>query len=449
MKTKKVREVAFEALLKIENEEAYSNLLVNNIIKQGMVSGKDTGLFTEIVYGTIQRIKTLDFFLKPFLLKKIRKRDRWVLTLLRMSLYQMVYLERVPARAIIYEAVQIAKKKGHRGLAGMVNGILRNAQRKGLPQFETISDKVERLSVKYSHPTWLVAQWIEKHGMQTTKEICAANLERPLVTARVNLMKTSVEQVIKQLETEGVVAQRGKLSSDAIEVKDGNLFESDVFKHGHVTIQDESSSLVGRAVNPQKGEVVLDCCAAPGGKTTHLAELMNDEGEIIALDIHEHKVNLIEQQIERLQLSQIKTQVMDAKEAHQNFPAESFDRILVDAPCTGFGVLRRKPEIKWTTSEQDVMTMSKIQQQILDSVAPLLKKGGTLVYSTCTIESRENEQVIDTFLEKHPDFIRDHRLCERIPEQLSSYDELERGEVQILPHYFQSDGFFIAALRKK
>lgn len=449
MKTKNVREVAFEVLLKIENEEAYSNLLVNSVIKQRTVNEKDIGLFTEIVYGTVQRKKTLDFFLTQFLLKKVKKKDEWVLTLLRMSLYQMVYLERIPDRAIIYEAVQIAKKRGHRGLASMVNGILRNVQRKGLPAFDTIQDKVEQLSVTYSHPTWLVAQWIKQYGMDTTKNICEANLERPHVTARVNAIETSVAEVIERLETEGVLAQQGKLSIDAIEVRDGNLFETDVFKRGLVTVQDESSMLVGRAVNPQKGEIVLDCCAAPGGKTTHLAELMNDEGEIIALDIHEHKVSLIEQQIERLQLSNVKTQVLDAREAYRNFPNESFDRILVDAPCTGFGVLRRKPDIKWTKTEQDVVEMSRIQQQILDSVAPLLKKGGTLIYSTCTIEARENEQIIHTFLKKHTDFIRDDRLCERLPKKLSPYSEAERGEVQILPHYFQSDGFFIAALRKK
>lgn len=448
MKTKNVREVAFEALLKIENEEAYSNLLVNSVMKQGIINEKDAGLFTEIVYGTVQRKKTLDFFLRQYLLKKIKKKDEWVLTLLRMSLYQMVYLERIPDRAIIYEAVQIAKKKGHRGLASIVNGILRNVQRKGLPEFNSIQNHVEQLSVMYSHPTWLVAQWIKQYGIETTIKICKANLERAPVTARVNVSKTSVSEVIERLEMEGVIAQKGNLSIEAIEVKHGNLFATDVFKQGLVTVQDESSMLVGRAVDPQKGETVLDCCAAPGGKTTHLAELMNDEGEIIALDIYEHKVNLIEQQIERLQISSVKTKVVDAREAQQNFLNESFDRILVDAPCTGFGVLRRKPDIKWTKSEQDVGHMSSIQKEILHSVAPLLKKGGTLIYSTCTIEARENEQIIDSFLETHVDFSRDERLCERLPEKLLSYCEVERGEVQILPHYFQSDGFYIAALRK-
>lgn len=449
METKNVRHLALETLLKIENEEAYSNLLVNSVINEGTLNTKDIGLFTEIVYGTIKRRKTLNFILNSFLLKKIKKKDKWVVTLLRMSLYQMVYLERIPDRAIIFEAVQIAKKRGHPGIANMVNGILRNVQRKGIPDFRKIQDPVEQLAVKYSHPEWLVAQWTEQYGLEMTENICQANLERPLVTARVNRLKATVPEVISLLEKEGIIASKGKLSSDAIEVIKGNLFQTNIFKQGYVTVQDESSMLVARAVDPQEGEVILDSCAAPGGKTTHLAELMGNEGKIVALDIHKHKVGLIHQQIERLQINTITTDVIDAREAYKTFPKESFDRILVDAPCTGFGVLRRKPDIKWAKEEQDVIEMSNIQQQILQSVAPLLKKNGTLVYSTCTIDERENEQIIEKFLMKNKDFYRDEQLIERLPEKLSPYSKTGRGEVQILPHYFQSDGFFIAALRKK
>lgn len=449
MKNKNLRELALDSLLKIENEEAYSHLVVNYMIKQGKLHEKDIGLFTEIVYGTVQRKNTLDFILSRFLPKKIKKKDEWILTLLRMSVYQMEYLERIPDRAILFEAVQIAKKRGHRGLANLVNGILRNVQRSGPPLFNEIHDEVERVAVEYSHPIWLVSRWVQHYGLEIAQNICKANLERPIVTARVNTMKTTVSEVLKLLSDDGVVAQRGKLSPDSIEIKSGNLIHTNVFQQGYVTIQDESSMLVARALQPQKGDKILDCCAAPGGKTTHIAELMNNEGEIIATDIHEHKIKLIEQHIERLQLVNVKTERLDVREAHQKFSKESFDRILVDAPCTGFGVLRRKPDIKWTKEEQDVEEMVTIQQQILESVSPLLKKGGTLVYSTCTIEPSENEQVIREFLTKHPDYQFDPVLKERLPEQLYPYYDEECSEIQILPHYFQSDGFYIAVLRKK
>src|SRR5690606_38292595 len=191
-----------------------------------------------------------------------------------------------------------------------------------------------------------------------------------------------------------------------------------------------------RAVNPQRGETDLDCCAAPGGKTTHLTELMNNEGKIVALYIHEHKLNLIQQQLERLETSNVSLYSLDARQARTKYSEESFDRILVDAPCTGFGVIRRKPDIKWKKTERDVVEMSRIQLEILEAVAPLLKKGGTLVYSTCTIDKRENEQVIETFISKHEDFVRDETLAEKLPKKLSPYMKNKRGEIQILPHYF-------------
>ncbi len=441
-----VRDLILQALLKIENNEAYSNLLVNSMIEQNKLNEKDIGLFTEIVYGTVQRKKTLDFYLNHFLLKKPKKRDEWILSLLRMSFYQMVYLDRIPDHAIIFEAVQLAKKNGHRGLASLVNGILRNAQRKGFPDVNQIKDEVERLSIKYSHPQWLVSEWIKQYGYPTTKEICKANLERPNVTARVNKTKATLTHVIEKLNDEGVVAKRGDLASEAIQIQRGNLFLTETFKQGYVTAQDESSMLVARAVNPQKDEQILDSCAAPGGKTTHLAELMDTSGQIIALDIHKHKANLIKEQSERLQMENIDIQVTDAREAGRLFPEETFDRILIDAPCSGFGVIRRKPDIKWVKTNKDVEEVIQIQKAILESTAPLLKKGGILVYSTCTIEQRENEQIVAKFLETHRNFSFDEQLKERLPKKLSPY--FKQGQIQILPHYFQSDGFYIAVLKK-
>lgn len=446
MSKNSVRDLILQALIKIENDEAYSNLLVNSIIEQNKLNEKDIGLFTEVVYGTVQRKKTLDFYLDHFLLKKPKKRDEWILSLLRMSFYQMVYLDRIPDHAVIFEAVQLAKKNGHRGLANLVNGILRNAQRKGFPDVNQIKDDLEKLSIKYSHPQWLVTEWIKQYGHTTTQAICKANLVRPNVTARVNKTKATPTEVIERLSAEGVVAKQGNLANEAIQIQRGNLFLTETFKQGYVTAQDESSMLVARAVNPQKDEKILDSCAAPGGKTTHLAELMDTSGQITALDIHKHKALLIKEQSDRLQMENIDIQVGDAREAGRLFPEETFDRILIDAPCSGFGVIRKKPDIKWVKTNKDVAEITQVQKAILEATAPLLKKGGTLVYSTCTIEQRENEQIVADFLETHRNFSFDEQLKERLPKELSPY--FKQGQIQILPHYFQSDGFYIAAMKK-
>lgn len=265
--------------------------------------------------------------------------------------------------------------------------------------------------------------------------------------ARVNTSKRSVEEVIDLLKRDHILARPGKMADEAIEIVKGNLIHSHVYEQGFVTIQDESSMLVADAVNVQKNERLLDCCAAPGGKTTHIAERLDDSGEIIALDLHEHKKKLIESQVERLQLNNVTTYVLDAREASNYFRSESFDRILVDAPCSGFGIIRRKPDIKWRKQESDIEQLAATQIAILNGVAPLLKKGGTLVYSTCTIEKEENEQVTKMFLRRNRDFSIDNTLRDRLPQKLGAFMS-EDGQVQILPHYFESDGFFIAAFTK-
>ncbi len=446
MKTKNVREVALETLLAIEEKEAYSNLLLNKMIETHRLSEKDTGLLTEIVYGTIQRRDTLDYYLRPFL-KKARKLHTWVKVLLRLSLYQMMYLDRIPDRAIIFEAVEIAKKRGHQGIASMVNGVLRTVQREGVPSLDAIVDDIERLAVETSHPLWLVKRWVDQYGIEETRNMCETNLLAPKQTARVNTARTKVEQVIHQLEQEGVEVVRGEVAEEAIKAKKGNLARTQTFQEGYITIQDESSMLVAKALGVREHDRVLDSCAAPGGKSTHIAELMNNTGQVVSLDIHEHKVKLIEEQAKRLRLTNIATHVLDSRNVANYFADETFDKILVDAPCSGSGVIRRKPDIKYAKTEADIPTLAKLQLEILTAAAPLLKKGGTLVYSTCTIDEEENGDVIAEFLSRHPEFIVDETLKERLPEKVRPY--VNNGQLRLLPHYFDSDGFFIASLRKK
>ncbi|OIJ09852.1 16S rRNA (cytosine(967)-C(5))-methyltransferase [Anaerobacillus arseniciselenatis] len=447
MKKKNVREVALDILLQIEKNQAYSNLLLNQTIKREKINEKDIGLLTEIVYGTIQRKNTLDYYLSQFVKIKLKKLDDWVLVLLRLSLYQIIYLDRVPERAVVHEAVELAKKKGHKGISAMVNGTLRSLLRQGVPSFNKIEDPIEKLAISYSHPIWLTKRWIDQFGEDKTKAVCEINCTPPMVTARVNKMKVrNIDEVIEKLEGEGVICERGDLSDDAIKVIKGTLPNTTAYKEGMVTIQDESSMLVARALGAMPKMKVLDSCAAPGGKTTHIAELMNNEGEICALDLHEHKVKLIDEQASRLNLSIIHTKATDSRKANEVFEKESFDCILVDAPCTGLGVIRRKPDIKWQKQEADIERITLIQKDILSAVAPLLKKGGTIVYSTCTIDDLENEEVVKSFLNEHSNFELDETLKERLPKKLEGL--YNKGMVKILPSDFNTDGFFISSLKK-
>ncbi|NHN28451.1 16S rRNA (cytosine(967)-C(5))-methyltransferase RsmB [Paenibacillus sp. S3N08] len=428
------RELALDVLIRIEQDHSYSNLLLNQMLQKVDLDKQDIGLATEIVYGTIQRQNTIDYFLKRFVAKGLAKLDPWVRSLLRLSYYQMVYLDRVPDHAIVNEAVNLAKKRGHAGISGMVNGVLRNVIR----QKDTLVlpgglSTVERIALTYSHPEWMVKRWIRQFGESQTEQLCEANNKPPHVSIRTNTMKLSRAGLIELLNEAGLEAEPSSLAADGIIVKGGgNMALTPWYKDGLFSIQDESSMLVAETINAQPGEKILDCCAAPGGKTAHIAETMKDSGEIWACDIHEHKQSLIREQAKRLGLTSIHTKVADARDLPAHFAAGSFDRILLDAPCSGLGVIRRKPDMKWTKREQDLDEVCKIQRELLDKVHPLLRIGGVLVYSTCTMEVNENEGMVRTFLEHHPEFEWDQ------PKPL-----------EIFPYEHMSDGFFIARLRKR
>ncbi|MCP3739044.1 16S rRNA (cytosine(967)-C(5))-methyltransferase RsmB [Rossellomorea sp. BNER] len=441
-KKKSVREVALEVIEAVEKNQSYSNLLLNNVIEKYNLAGPDVGLLTELTYGTIQRKMTLDFYLAPFTNGKL---EPWVRNLLRISLYQMVYLDKIPDRAVFYEAVELAKKRGHKGISGLVNGVLRSVQRKGLPSLDSIEDPHERISIETSHPLWLVKRWSEQFGIEKTKEMCETNLLVPLQTARVNHTVTNRDSLVSLLQEEGFMIEESPILNEAIRSKKGNLARSEYFKKGSMTIQDESSMLVAHSLMVEDDFKILDACAAPGGKTTHIAELMNGNGQVHALDLHPHKVKLIKQNAERLKLSNIVTQAIDSRKAGDIFEESYFDRILVDAPCSGLGVLRRKPDIKYSKKPGDLNQLQRIQLEILDSVAPLLKKDGLLVYSTCTVDKNENEGTTTKFLEDHPEF-ETYSLM-HLPETVHPF--ISENSLQIFPQDFGGDGFFISCFRKK
>lgn len=449
-RTVTAREAALDILTRVESEKAYSNLLLNQTLQKLSLSRLDAGLVTEIVYGTIQRRNTIDYFLNRFVAKGVEKLEPWVRSLLRLSFYQLYYLDRIPTHAVVNEAVNIAKRKGHQGISGMVNGVLRNVLRQK-EQWVLPSDlsTVSRIALTHSHPEWLVANWIKQFGVEITERICEANNLAPHVSLRVNTLRQDRDTLLRLLREAGLDAQASSLAQAGVIVEHGgNMANYPGYADGVYSIQDESSMLVAEAVDPHPGMQVLDCCAAPGGKTAHLAERMGNQGKIVANDVHEHKRQLIEDQAVRLGLTCIEATVSDAMQLAEQYPEESFDCILLDAPCSGLGVIRRKPDVKWTKSPDDIGRIAKVQYGILSQIQSLLKPGGVLLYSTCTMQVEENQDIVRRFLQAHPEF-KAESLEGLLPGVRKDEHDLSSGMVQILPYQYHSDGFFIARLRKQ
>ncbi|UUZ95835.1 16S rRNA (cytosine(967)-C(5))-methyltransferase RsmB [Paenibacillus sp. P25] len=447
------REAALEVLLRVEQDRSYSNLLLNQTLQAFRLDKPDAALATEIVYGTVQRLNTIDYFLERFVSKGLDKLQPWVRSLLRLSFYQLYYLDRIPDHAIVNEAVNLAKRRGHQGISGMVNGVLRSVLRSRaeltLPEG---SPAERRIALAASHPEWLVRRWLRQFGEPTAQRICEANNEPPRVSLRANALRLGRDALAERSREGGLEAEPSAVAPAGVTVRGGgNMALTAEFAAGLFTVQDESSMLVAEWVDPRPGQRVLDCCAAPGGKTTHLAEKMGDRGEIVACDVHEHKEKLIRDQVDRLGLNSITTVVVDARRLGERFPAESFDRILLDAPCSGLGVIRRKPDVKWNKTEDELAGITGVQRELLEAIHGLLKPGGVLVYSTCTIERAENEDMVQAFLEAHPEFEADAPPAAAVP---PAFRPQESGKslpasLQILPQDFGSDGFYIARLRKR
>lgn len=449
------REVALETLVRVAESGAYSNLQLNRALQDAGLSRPDAGLATELVYGTIQRQRTLDDVLQQLVTKGWNKLAPWVLQLLRMSVYQIGFLDRVPDHAAVNEAVNIAKRRGHAGISGMVNGVLRNMLRRKeeLMQRSASGSSAADIGVRHSYPDWLVSLWIETYGTQTAEAICAAGNEPPHASIRVNTVKSTRERALRELAEQGFDAEPSKLAPAGIIVRGGgNLALTDGYAAGKWSMQDESSMLVAEVCAPRQGTRVLDCCAAPGGKTTHLAEIMGDAGEVIANDVHEHKRQLVEDQANRLGLRSVRPVTGDAGQLTERLERASFDTVLLDAPCSGLGVIRRKPEIKWTKSPGDIGEIAGVQRRLLREAAQLVKSGGTLVYSTCTIARQENEEQVTAFLTEHPDFALDPEWPADVMSALREAGVVRDafgGALQLLPQHFGSDGFYIAKMKRK
>ena len=330
------REIALDILVKVSGSGAYSNLQIKRALQDKSLSRADAGLVTELVYGTIGRQLTLDHWLERFVAKGLRKLEPWVHQLLRLSAYQLLYLDRIPAHAAVNEAVTIAKRRGHSGISGMVNGVLRNIDRNRaelVPSNIQMQDPLATIALRHSYPEWLVKRWANTYGEKIAEDICAAGNEQPHASIRVNSLLAERDQLIAELQAEGVEAEASSLSREGILIRSGgNLADNESFRLGRWSLQDESSMLVAAVLAPEPGMKVLDCCAAPGGKSSHIGELMGGKGKVWANDLHAHKRELIVQQTERLKLRNVEAIVGDAADLRDRFEKDSLDAVLLDAP---------------------------------------------------------------------------------------------------------------------
>ena len=432
-KVETARNLALAVLEDVFVNQAYSNIALNKDLKGSKLSAADKGLVTEIVYGTVARKLTLEWYLSHFIQDR-DKLDNWLYVLLLMSAYQVRFLDKVPDHAVVNEAVEIAKTR-KKGSEKLVNAVLRRILREGWPDIASIKRKNKRYSIAYSLPVWLVSKLKEEYGEERAQAIFESLLVRNKASIRVTDLSRK-EEIKAVLE-----ANDSPLAASGLVKEQGHFAGHDLFSEGAITIQDESSQLVAPTLDLQGHEQVLDACAAPGGKTAHMASFLTS-GKVTALDLYDHKLDLIQENAQRLGVEdRVQTQKLDARKVHEFFEKDSFDKILVDAPCSGIGLLRRKPDIKYNKETADFTSLQEIQLEILGSVCQTLRKGGIITYSTCTIVSEENFQVVEAFLESHPEF-------EQVKLEHECKDILKDGCILITPELYGSDGFFISQFRK-
>ncbi|WP_053956945.1 16S rRNA (cytosine(967)-C(5))-methyltransferase RsmB [Inediibacterium massiliense] len=439
------RKYAYKILLDIEQNNAFSNIAVNKELRGKDISSVDRRLIRELVYGVLENKIYLDFIISKLSNTKMNKMDRKVIIILRIGLYQIIFLDKIPAFAAVSESVNIMKKINPRA-AGFTNGILRNYLRNQEKiKIPSLKENLEmHLSIQYSHPLWLVKKWLNEFGQDFTMKLLKANNETPKLSIRVNTLKTTKEKLIKMLQTEGVEVDKNTNAEECLHLDHvGNIEELKSYQEGLFQIQDESSMLVGLVLNPKSGECIVDVCAAPGGKTTHIAQIMKNQGQIIARDIYPHKLNLIKENAKKLGIENIIVQEFDAQKIDVDL-IQKADRVLVDAPCSGLGIIRRKPELKYNKTPDHIKEITKIQLEILKNASQYVKDNGVLVYSTCTIEKEENIEVIKKFIEYDKNFeIID--VNPYIPKKFRGEEKM----IQLYPHIHHTDGFFICKLRKK
>jgi 16S rRNA (cytosine967-C5)-methyltransferase len=416
-------------------------------LSSGRLSGPDRGLFAELVFGVLRRQGTLDHILSGLLAQPLARQEPQVLIFLRLGLYQLLYLDRIPESAAVNESVNLAKQLLPRA-SGLVNAVLRNYLRhKDSVTFpDPVAAPAASIAARHSHPAWLVKLWFSQLGEAETELLAEASSRQPPLTLRANTLATTRSDLLEKFAANGITAAPCRFSPFGLMVEGRHHIPGlPGFREGLFVVQDEASQMAGILLDPHPGERVLDTCAAPGGKATHLAQLMDNRGELLAMDNSGSKLPLIQEAAQRLGITIIRTRAADLLQSGA-FPADAFDRVLLDAPCSGLGVIRRNPEAKWRLMPEDVTRLAAVQKAMLKNAIRMLKPGGVLVYSTCSTSHEENEEVVGDFLSRHP-----HCVLENLNEIFPEYRELftEEGMFRAWPHRHGMDGFFGARIRKK
>ena len=417
------RFLAYKILNKIERDKAYSNITVDVVLNENEATSAP--FVCALVYGVIERKITIDFFLSKFLTQPIKKLNPQVLTILRMGVYQIKFMDKIPDSAAVNESVKLSKKVKCAFASGLINSVLRKIASNEIQLPET-DNKIYDLSIKYSCPESLVEHYINDYGYIQAEKILSSSLGSAPLFIRVNTLKVKPEELISQLEQEGIIAKQVENNETSLEIISGSAFKSECYKKGYFHAQDLASQTCIDSLDPQENEIVFDLCSAPGGKSFTIAEKINNKGKIYSFDLYEHKIKLINDGANRLGIDIIDAQIWDASVFNPQLPKA--DKVLCDVPCAGLGVIRRKPEIKY----KDFTFVDKLcdlQYNILNNASLYVKENGVLVYSTCSLSKKENENICERFLSEHSDY---------------KSDEM----VTLIPHK-DSDGFFFAKLIKE
>ncbi len=435
------RKLAVKILNRVLNEGAYSNIILSKELNEVELNDKDKALLTEIVYGVLRRKRTLDVIIANFV-KDIKLMDKNILNILRVAIYQMNFLDKIPTYAACNEAVEEAKEISEND-SKLVNGILRSFT-KNPDDINVPGNKIDEYAYKFSFEPWMIRLLIKQYGENVAKKIMSGLNTIPKVSIRVNELNSDYDEVYEKLEEMEYEISEGVICPEAINIKGGKSIENNpLFKEGKITVQDESAMLVAPLLDLKEGMTVVDLCSAPGGKTTHIAEILGNTGKVLAFDLHESKLGLIKENCERLGVTNVTTFAQDATKLNAELVA-STDRVLLDVPCSGLGIIRKKPEIKWNKKRNDLREIIPVQREIMNNAWQYLKQGGVMIYSTCTLNKEENEENIEWFVNNHED-------CGVKRIFVGKQDNLvysREGLLTVMPNE-NMDGFFIAKLEKR
>ncbi len=437
-----VRGSAVKILNRVERTDAYLDKLLEAELRSEEINDLDKSLLTEIVNGVLRWQMKLDWVLNGFFHGNFTKAEVTVKNALRAALYQIMFLDKVPHHAAVNEAVEFVKRIRGEKAANLVNAVLRNIIRNidGIHYPDVTIDAGQYLAVMYSHPVWVVRRWMNRFGFAETEKLLQANNERPRLSLRINTAKTTVENFLELLRNQNVVFERSKYLNNFVETSNlSNISQTELFRRGFFSVQDESAGIACQLLGVQKGDRVIDMCAAPGGKTTFIGEMLNGSGEVVAVDRYSTRLNLVKASCERLGITNVKIVAADGPE----YSTEPADKVLLDTPCSGLGVLAKKPDVKLKREAEDLRDLVNLQRRLMENAATLVKQGGVLVYSTCTTEPEENFGMIRSFLERHAEFDIDS-AARFANASLVTPD----GYVETLPHRHGMDGSFSIRLKK-